>query len=559
MLAEIFIQNLAVIEQASIAFTSGLNIFTGETGAGKSIVVDSINAVLGQRMSRDIIRTGCEKALAMGVFTGLSKETQNILADLGYETEDGQLIIQRELHADGRSAARVCGRPVNLSVLKELCNDLVNIHGQHDSQTLLASDKHINILDGFGGYETVLEEYQHIFAELRSIVKEMEQLSANEMEKAQRADLLTYQIDEITAAELQPGEDDALEADVKLLRNYSGIAEHLAQALQYLSGNGESGGAVELLSAAGSSLSASASLNQELEALASGLQDSYYEVQATAARIGDFLDGFDFSPERLQAAEDRLDEIRRLKKKYGLTIGDVLAHLEQAKTELSQLEGSAERLQELGERRHELMQKAREQADKLSDCRKQAADRFAASVTGELKFLDMPNVVLKVSLTPCKMNRHGRETVEFLISTNPGEPPKPISKIASGGELSRIMLAIKNSLADKDSVPTLIFDEVDTGVSGRAAQKIGLKLKEVAQNKQVICVTHLAQIAALADTHFLTEKSAKEGRTFTEVHPLDLEGRKQEVARIMGTGQMTELLLQNAEELIKNGQQLTKQ
>lgn len=558
MLAEIFIQNLAVIEKATIDFTMGLNIFTGETGAGKSIVVDSINAVLGQRISRDIIRTGCEKALVMGVFTDIPAGVQKKLDDYGYETEDGQLIVQRELSADGRGSARIGGRPVSIAILKDICNDLVNIHGQHDSQTLLAPEQHIHILDSFGGYETVLGDYQGIFSELRSIVKEMEQLSANEMEKAQRTDLLNYQINEISSAALEPGEDEALEADVKLLRNFSNVAENLMRAHQYLVGDDETGGAVDLLSSASDALVCSAEFNDELDFLASGLQDVYYEAQDLSVKIGSFLDGFDFSPERLVAAEDRLDEINKLKKKYGQTIEEILLFLDNAQTELEQMEGADARLEELTVKRHELMQRAREQAEKLSKERIEAAKRFVSAVTAELKFLDMPNVVLDVSLEPCKMNRFGRETVEFLISTNPGEPPKPISKIASGGELSRIMLAIKNSLADKDHIPTLIFDEVDTGVSGRAAQKIGLKLKEVAHNKQIICVTHLAQIAALADTHFLIEKTSKTGRTFTEVHPLDLEGRKQEVARIMGTGQMTELLLKNAEELIQNGQRLTK-
>ncbi len=553
MLSEIYIQNLAVIEKAAIDFSMGLNIFTGETGAGKSIVVDSINAVLGQRVSREIVRTGCDKAVVVGVFTDLPDHVLNKISEYGYETDNGQLIVQREIHADGRGNARICGRPASISVVKDICSELVNIHGQHDNQALLSTEKHIHMLDEYGGYDDVLETYRSIFHELRDVVVEMKNLSADETQKEQRRDFLSYQIDEIVSADLQPDEDIQLEEDVKLMRNYSNIAESLNEAHQYLMGNEENNGAVDLLASASSAVNLVGESGEELESIATALQDIYYTLQEVSGRIGIFMDGFDFEPARLAAMEERLDEIRRLKKKYGGSLEEINRYLVSAQQELETLESADARLEELAQKRHELMQKAQQQGEVLSKCRAEAAKRFTASVTRELKFLDMPNVVLKVLLTPCKMNRLGRETVEFLISTNPGEPPKSISKIASGGELSRIMLAIKDCLADKDRIPTMIFDEVDTGVSGRAAQKIGLKLKEVAHNKQVLCVTHLAQIAAMADTHFLIKKDAQDGRTYTSVIPLDFEGRKHEVARIMGTGEMSDLLLQNAEQMILAG------
>lgn len=553
MLSEIYIQNLAVIEKAAIDFSMGLNIFTGETGAGKSIVVDSINAVLGQRVSREIVRTGCDKAVVVGVFTDLPDHVLNKISEYGYETDNGQLIVQREIHADGRGNARICGRPASISVVKDICSELVNIHGQHDNQALLSTEKHIHMLDEYGGYDDVLETYRSIFHELRDVVVEMKNLSADETQKEQRRDFLSYQIDEIVSADLQPDEDIQLEEDVKLMRNYSNIAESLNEAHQYLMGDEENNGAVDLLASASSAVNLVGESGEELESIATALQDIYYTLQEVSGRIGIFMDGFDFDPARLAAMEERLDEIRRLKKKYGGSLEEINRYLVSAQQELETLESADARLEELAQKRHELMQKAQQQGEVLSKCRAEAAKRFTASVTRELKFLDMPNVVLKVLLTPCKMNRLGRETVEFLISTNPGEPPKSISKIASGGELSRIMLAIKDCLADKDRIPTMIFDEVDTGVSGRAAQKIGLKLKEVAHNKQVLCVTHLAQIAAMADTHFLIKKDAQDGRTYTSVIPLDFEGRKHEVARIMGTGEMSDLLLQNAEQMILAG------
>ena len=559
MLSEIYIQNLAVIEKANIRFTMGLNIFTGETGAGKSIVVDSISAVLGQRVSREVVRTGCEKAVIMGVFRDLSKEAADKLQEFGYELEDGQLIVQREIQVDGKNSARLCGRPVNLSVLKEICNDLVNIHGQHDSQTLLSPDRHMGILDNCGGYQDTLDNYQRTFADLRSVVMEMKRLATDEMEKEQRKDLLSYQINEIESAALEPGEDETLEAELKALQNYSRIAGELGKAYQYLNGGDERDGAVDLLSGANDSLTSTAALYEELEPLSASLQDLYYGTQEIAGKIESFLEGFDFDPARLTYLEDRQDEIKKLKRKYGETIQEILVFQEKAQAELATIENADALLDELSEKRHALMETAKQKAAALSEERKNAAKRFVRSIEEELKFLDMPNVVLDAALTPCKMNRFGQETVEFMISTNLGEPPKPLSKIASGGELSRIMLAIKNALADKDHIPTMIFDEVDTGVSGRAAQKIGLKLKEVSHNKQVICVTHLAQIAALADTHLLIEKKAKNDRTYTEVSELDMEGRKREVARIMGTGQMTDLMLQSAEDLIRGGRELTKQ
>lgn len=558
MLSEIFIQNLAVIEKADIRFSMGLNIFTGETGAGKSIVVDSINAVLGQRISRDIIRTGTDKAVIVGVFCDLPENVVKKVEEYGYELEDGQLIVQREIQSDGKNNVRLCGRPVTLAVLKDICGDLVNIHGQHDNQSLLLPELHLGILDNFGGYQKTIDDYQATFAQLKDVVMEIKRLAADENEKEQRKDLLAYQIEEIEDAALQPGEEEAVEIELKGLRNFSRVAEDLGKAYQFLNGDDDVEGAVGLLSGANDFLLNVAALLEDLEPLSSSLQDVYYETQELTSKISDFLDSFDFDPDRLSYLEDREDEIKKLKRKYGESIERILEFKENAKAELDTIENADAVLINLSQKQHALMETTRQKAADLSKKRKDAAERFVRSVEKELKFLDMPNVILNVALNPCKMNRFGQETAEFMISTNLGEPPKPMSKIASGGELSRIMLAIKNVLADKDRIPTMIFDEIDTGVSGRAAQKIGLKLKEVSHNKQVICVTHLAQIAALADKHLLIEKKTKKDRTFTEVTDLDFEGRKREVARIMGTGQMTDLLLRNAEDLIRNGQELTK-
>lgn len=553
MLSELFIQNLAVIEKTNIQFSMGLTVFTGETGAGKSIVIDAINAILGRKITRESIRTGSDKAVISAVFTDIPEQVQKVLSELGYETEDGELIIQREISMDSKSSARICGRPATVSSLRNIGDLLINIHGQHDSQTLLSQESHIDLLDSFGGYEKELKEYQDSYREYRKIEAEIHRLSTDEKEKIHRQDLLAFQVQELEQANLSIGEDEELETERNIIRNSEKIFESLQQAYLALTGNEDFNGACDLLNDAGKSMAQASEYMPDTSELSDKVISASYEIEEIAGDIRDLIEDFDFDPSQLEAIEDRLNEIYKLKRKYGSTIEEILAYYEQAKQELEAYETSDERLHQLLYHQEKIKQQLIDKSEILTDLRKKSAKRFTSTVAEELKFLDMPNVVLHIDITPCPLNLKGAENVTFLMSTNLGEPPKPISKIASGGELSRIMLAIKNTLAEHDHIMTSIFDEIDTGVSGRAAQKIGLKLKQAAKNRQVICVTHSAQIAALADNHCLIEKSTRNGRTFTEVKTLDFNGRKHEVARIMGTDQITELMLENAEQMILKG------
>lgn len=553
MLSELYIQNLAVIEKADVRFGPGFHTFTGETGAGKSIVIDAINAILGQRTSKDIVRTGTDKAVIQAVFTDLGKDVTARLAEYGYETEDGELMIQREISADGKGSARIGGRPVTASVLREIGSLLINIHGQHDNQILLRAEKHIDILDAFGETAPVLAAYQEGYRKLLGIHRELVAIDTDEAEKERKIDLLSYQIREIKAANLQDDEDERLENEKKAILNYTNILERLQSAYAALFGDDREDGAATRVSQASQSLSAAAEYDSGLSEVSERLIDLSYQLEDTAQEVGSILQDMDYNPNQLEEIEERLDLIHKLKRKYGGTIAEIGAFLADAEKELEAITLSEERVAALQEAEKQALQEARVLADRLTAHRKAAAERLVREITGELQFLDMPNVRLAVDFRETKLRSGGRDEVEFFISTNPGEPPKPLSKIASGGELSRIMLAIKNVLADRDEVPTLIFDEVDTGISGRAAQKVGLKLKEAAKHRQIICVTHLAQIAALADTHFLIEKSVVKDKTFTEVYTLDFEGRKREIARIIGTDQLTELTLKNAEEMLLQG------
>ncbi len=552
MLSELYINHLAVIEKTDVSFGMGLNVFTGETGAGKSIVIDAINAILGQRTSKEIVRTGEEKATIHAVFTDLSDALLGKLAEYGCEAEDGELLVQREITADGKSSARICGRPVTAAILREIGGELINIHGQHDNQVLLQPEKHIQLLDAFGELSTPLATYQESYRTLLQIHRQIKQLNTDAAEKARKIDLLTYQVEEIADAAPQPGEDEQLENKKKAIQNYSQILSQLQRAYHKLFGEDDAG-AVDRISDAAADLETAARLDARMAAVSERLTDLSYQLEEIAREVSALLQGMDYDPEQLEMIEDRLDLLNRLKRKYGGTIEAVLAFAQTAAAELERIEHSDERLAELQQLENEALEKTRALATVLTERRKETAALLTARITEELRFLDMPNVCLEVNFGQDKLRQGGRDIVEFFISTNPGEPPKSISRIASGGELSRIMLAIKNALAEKDGVPTLIFDEVDTGVSGRAAQKIGRKLKSVAKHRQVICVTHLAQIAALADTHFLIRKEFTSEKTFTKVHKLDFEGRKQEIARIIGTDQITELTLQNAEEMLKQG------
>ncbi|MBQ4153371.1 MAG: DNA repair protein RecN, partial [Oscillospiraceae bacterium] len=446
-----------------------------------------------------------------------------------------------------------CGRPVTASVLRELGSLLINIHGQHDNQILLRAEKHIDILDAFGETEPVLAVYQESYRKLLKVHRELVAIDTDQAEKERKIDLLTYQIQEITAANLKENEDEQLENDKKALLNYTSILEQLQSAYSALFGDDREDGATLQVSDAANSLASAAEYDGGLAEISERLTDLSYQLEDIAQEVSAELQDMDYDPGQLDQIEERLDLIHKLKRKYGETIADIQAFLENAQKELETITLSEEQIEILREAEQNALQETRQQAQKLTLFRKAAAERFVQKITEELQFLDMPNVRLTVNFSEGKLRAGGRDEVEFFISTNPGEPPKPLSKIASGGELSRIMLAIKNVLADRDEVPTLIFDEVDTGISGRAAQKVGLKLKEAAKHRQIICVTHLAQIAALADTHFLIEKIFDQEKTFTRVHSLDFEGRKREIARIIGTDQITELTLKNAEEMLTQG------
>ncbi len=552
MLSELYINNLAVIEKATVSFGPGLNVFTGETGAGKSIVIDAINAILGQRTSKEIVRTGENKAVIHAVFTDLSPALLQKLEECGCEAEDGELLIQREIAADGKSSARICGRPVTAAILREVGGELINIHGQHDNQVLLQPDKHIHILDVFGGLEEPLAAYQESYRKLLQIHRQIKQIDTDEAEKARKIDLLSYQAAEIADAAPELGEDERLENEKKAIQNYSQILEHLQSA--YHSLFGEERGSVDSITESSAELAEAARLDSRIKAVSERLTDLSYQLEDVAQEVSGILQEMEYDPGQLESIEERLDLLNRLKRKYGGSLEEVLRYREAAEAELEQIELSDERLAELQRQEDEALAQTRQLAALLTQKRREAAVLLTERITEELRFLDMPNVRLEVNFERDKLRQGGRDIVEFFISTNPGEPPKPISRIASGGELSRIMLAIKNALAEKDDIPTLIFDEVDTGISGRAAQKVGLKLKSVAKHRQIICVTHLAQIAALADTHFLIRKEFTSEKTFTKVHQLDFEGRKQEIARIIGTDQITELTLKNAEEMLKQGE-----
>lgn len=550
MLCELYIENLAVIEKTSIKFNKGLNVFTGETGAGKSIVIDAINAVLGQRTSKEIVRHNTPKAVITACFRELNQAVTDKLAEYGYEQEDDELIITREISADAKSSARIMGRPVTVGILKEIGTELINIHGQHDNQILLAPDKHIDILDKYGDFSDLLKDYYECYKNVVMIKRELKKISVNEQEKAQKIDLLTYQIDEISSAQLVIGEDQKLEAEQLRIKNQTKIMKGLQAAINMLNGYDEDGGAVELCKTATNSIEEITDYFEPSAEIFSRLEGLSAELEEIASDISSALDGFDMNQNMIDIIESRLDEIYKLKRKYGETIEEILLFGENAKQELERLELSDKHLLDLGEQGKKEYQRLLEIAQKVTRQRSIAAKRFIDSIKAELQFLDMPNVSLEVHREQVKPNAKGQDNIEFLISTNKGEPPKPIAKIASGGELSRIMLAIKNTLADKDEIQTLIFDEIDTGVSGHAAQKIGLKLSQAAQNRQIISVTHLAQIAALANHHFLIEKKSNEHSTFTSVTELSREGRIREVARIMSTDKITDLMLKNAEQMI---------
>lgn len=550
MLTSLFIQNLAVVEKLYIEFTKGMNVFTGETGAGKSIVIDAISAILGGRCSKGLVRNGANKAVIVGTFQEIPENIRKISSSYGIDLSNDELIIQREILMDGKSIARIDGRPVTIGFLREIGCHLIHIHGQHDNQILLSPENHIDILDCYGELESILEGYQESFKRLTQVKNELEQFRKEQNEKKATVDVLYQQIEEIEEANLTVGEDIRLENEATAIKNGVFITNGLHEAYQNIHGSEESQGAIDQLHMALTALERTSQYYLDVNEIIERLREAYYLLEETGRDIGVQLNSSDFNPAKLDFIEARLDTIFQLKKKYGNTIQDILETLNQTKEELEQIEMYDVRLNERIVEQKRLSQRCQELCAVITEKRKEAAKKFVTTVTNELRFLEMKGVQLEIRLTPCKQYAKGCEQILFLISTNIGEPPKPLAKVASGGELSRIMLAIKSTMADKDKIATIVFDEIDTGVSGIAAQKIGLKMKQVSSDHQIFCVTHLAQIAAMADTHFKLSKAAKSGRTYTTIERLNKEERIEEIARIMSTGDITPLMRKTAEEII---------
>ena len=552
MLVNLHIENVAVIERADIEFQPGLNVLTGETGAGKSIVIDSINAIMGERTSRELIRTGASRARVSALFSAVLPQVSQKLEEAGVAAEeDGSLLLQRDITSEGKSVFRINGRPVTASILKSAGRMLLNIHGQHENQDLLSPQLHMQYLDRLGDLGEALEQYRSVYEQAVRLKRELSGLQMDDAEKERRMDLLRYQMEELEEANLKSGEQEELAARRTVILNAEKIAAAVQNARLAINGGEEEPGAAQLLNGAGAALEEIAPFYPQAQKLAARFQSLSYELEDLAAELRECGETMDYQPAELNEIEQRLDTLYRLSLKYGHTEQDMLDYLAKIRAELDDIQFSEERREKLYEKYQETARRAKKLAEALSARRKQAGEQFAAAVQKELAFLDMPGVRLMVEQNDCKLNGFGCDEIQFFISTNPGEPPKPLAKIASGGELSRIMLAIKNVLAEKDGIGTLIFDEIDTGISGRAAQKVGIKLREASQGKQIICVTHLAQIAAQADYHFLIQKNVKENRTFTQVKPLDMKGRQQELARIMGGAELTALQLSSAAEMLR--------
>ena len=551
MLSQLYIENIAVIQKASIGFTPGLNVFTGETGAGKTILISAINAVLGARTYRDIIRSGESRAEVSALFTGISPDIAAQIGQLGYEVEDGQLLISRELDADsGKGGCKIDGRPATTALLRAVAGLLIDIHGQHDSQELLSADKHLGFIDSFGGLAGLLNNYRDAYRRMLEARDNLDAVQMDEGYKLQRMDILQYQTQEILSAELAEGEEEELIRQRDIIRNAEKIAGSLGAIYDLLQGNEDREGILTSVELLQDELHTACRYVESLREYSDRVGDAVYCLEDLASSARTFLDESNFDPRQLDEIENRLELISRLKKKYGPTVGEVLAYYDTIAQELEELTFADETVARLQQDLDAAQAEACRWAEELSSRRKDAAQRFVALVGKELAFLDMPNVTLSFVLERKELGPAGQDVLEFLISANPGETPRPLARIASGGELSRIMLAIKNVLADKDGVGTIIFDEVDSGVSGRAAQKIGLKLHQAAQNRQIICVTHLAQVAAYGDHHIKIYKTVGDGRTFTQVQPLSRQERVEELARITGGENITEISLRNADEML---------
>lgn len=548
MLELLHIENIAIIEAADIEFAPGFNALTGETGAGKSIVIDSLSAVLGQRTSRELIRTGAEKAFVSAAFSGMAPE---LTEELGIQPEaDGTLLLQREIQTDGKNVCRVNGRPVTVGQLRALGARLLNIHGQHDGQQLLDEEQHIVYLDSFGRVESLAITYAEKYKNFTDIRRQIGALQMDEAEKVRRVDTLQYQIEELRRAKLTPGEEEELTARRGMLRNAEKFLDAVAGADYALNGDDSGGGALSALRQAQDALSGVRHLDDAFGQLYERLGEAYSEVYDIAATVEDKRGELDVSPGELDRVESRMDLLYRLKKKYGATVEDMLDYQARCEAELAQIEDAGDTLVRLEQALSKAEKAARQAAQALSDARKAAADRLTAQILTELQQLDMGKIRFAVDFAEKPLDSDGMDTVRFLMSANVGEELRPIHKIASGGELARIMLAMKNVLSEQDHVGTMVFDEVDTGVSGRAAQKVAEKMARISRRKQVLCVTHLPQLAAMADTHFSVEKGERGGRTYTEVRRLDREQRRRELARLTGGSHVSQTMLDGAEELL---------
>lgn len=548
MLNLLHIENIAVIESADISFGTGFNVLTGETGAGKSIVIDAISAILGERAYRDMIRTGEEKASVRAVFSQV--------APLDWFNENGvpydrETVIQRDIFLDGKNVCRVNGTLVSVTMLRKLGIQLINIHGQHDSASLFDEENHLIFLDDFSSNQALREAYQEKYQAVAALRREIQRMTMDEGEKLRRMETLQYQIAEIEKAELEPGEDEALEERRKLLQNAERLSKGMEEAVEALYGGEESDGAAGLLTQAEHALGRLSRFSDSFTSLHERVTDLMYQVRDAAEEAKDMRDDLSYSADELEQIESRLDVIYRLRKKYGTTCQEILDYLEKARKELADIEFADDRLEKLKQKQQKAEKEAWAAAQVLRQNRRENAEIMSARILQELKELDMPRVQFRCQFRELELQPNGADAVAFYLSANAGEALKPLSKVASGGELARIMLSMKNVLAEKDQIATLIFDEVDTGVSGRAAQKVAEKLRKLAQHKQVLCVTHLPQMAALADTHMLISKCERDGRTYTSVTPLDTEGRKRELARIIGGTHITETTLKSAEEMLR--------
>ena len=550
MLSSLQIENVAVIQKANVHFEKGLNVLTGETGAGKSILIDSINAILGNRTSKDLVRTGAAKAVIRAAFENVPPAVLDSLEKAGYERSEA-LLLSREITAEGKSTCRINGMPATAAILRELCGGLININGQHDSVGLLNPAHHESILDAYAQNRTEYQEYYAVYRELVKVKRELDAQITDESEKQRRIDLLSYQVQEIEDAALTAGEEQTMESRRKVLSNASTIRDRIAQCYALLSGDDETPGAVDLLGEASNAVDAAAQLDGELSTSAGQLLDLYYNAKDAAADLIGRLDAYETNDAELDEIEQRIDLIYKLKRKYGDTVEDIIAFGQKAREELELIQSSQERVEHLQAEQHRLYVLAREKAEILTQTRLKAFEELNKRISGTLDFLNMPGVRMTLHHARGPLASHGQDSIEFYISTNPGEAPKPLAKIASGGELSRITLAIKNAMADKDAVPTVIYDEIDSGVSGKAASRIGEVLRQSAEGHQILCITHTAQIAALADCHLLIQKNIANERTYTEIHPLDEDGRVDALAHLISGDHVTELSRANAREMLE--------